>query len=63
MRHRLLLLEYVTNLIAIEDEQQIGMTNETAHFGHLPIVDMQLIHDLVQVADFVCSCRSMAMVH
>lgn len=57
MRHCLLLLEDIAYLIAIKDEQQIRMTNQAANFGHLSVVYMQLVHNLVQVANFVGSCR------
>lgn len=56
MRHCLLLFEYIAYFIAIEYKQQIRMSNETAHLCHFAIVHMQLVHDLVEVANFVGAC-------
>lgn len=54
--HGLLLLEYVPDLVAVEDEQQVRMPDEASHLGHLAVVDVQLVHHLVQVANFILSC-------
>lgn len=53
MRHCLLLFEYIAYFIAIEYKQQIRMSNESAHLCHFAIVYMQLVHHLVEVANFV----------
>lgn len=53
VRHCLLLFEYIAYFIAIEYKQQIRMSNETAHLCHFAIVHMQLVHHLVEVANFV----------
>lgn len=57
MGHGLLLLEYVADLVPVEDEEQVRMPDEASNLGHLAVVDVQLVHHLVQVANFVLSCR------
>jgi hypothetical protein len=50
--------EHSTYLVAIEYEQQIGMSYQSTDFGHLTIFALQLYHNFVQVLYFVLSWKA-----
>jgi hypothetical protein len=47
--------EHPSYLVTIKDEQQIGMSYQSADFGHFAVLALQLYHHLVQVLNFVLS--------
>lgn len=48
-------LENFANLVAVVDEEQVRVADETAHFGDFPVLLVEGQHQFVQFLDLVLS--------